>query len=333
MKRISLRSMLCSLSAAVAVVVVSVIAVDSQTLPLGNEALHTSNFSSSGTPGNSLDISTTCDTSKQNGTVNYSFTGPADGPYAGTYNEQGFFRVVNGVVTELSSNFTIVPAGGGANITGTKTLGGPSNSAKGLCSSTGGSSTQRTAVMSGIFNYTASVNGSNTSGIGGMAMDVTETSTNPVGTGFGHTSFYGTNPSVNNAKTTGGGSIFHAPGEPGITFGYNAQVQNNGSVHGRGTVFDHRTNTRIKLLNVLSIAVVGVHATFSGECEVNGVRENYIIDVDDLNEPGIGVDTFKIKTDSYGPQGSTLTGGNIQVRGVGGAVPTPTPTPIPRRGR
>jgi hypothetical protein len=330
MKRISLRSALCSLCAAVAIVAASVVAVNSQVTALGSESLHSNNFSSSGTPGQTLDISTTCDSTKLNGTVNYTLTGSAAGPYSGTYNEQGYFRLANGVVTELSANFTIVPAGGGANVTGTKTLGGPAGSAKGVCSSTGGTSTQRTGVMSGLFNYTASINGSNSSGVGNMAMDVTETSTNPVGTGFSHSNFYGTSLSIEEPKTTGGGSILHAGANPGVTFGFNAQLQNNGSLQGRGTVYDHNTNTRIKLLNVVSLVIVGTHATFTGQCEVNGAPQNYRIDVDDIDEPGILVDRFAIETDTYSAGTSTLTGGNIQVRGTGaGATPTPTPRPTP----
>lgn len=329
MNRISIRSVAFSLSAAVAVVVASIVAADSQVLPLGSEALHSSNFSSSGTPGQTLDLSTTCDSSKQNGTVNYSVTGDATGPFTGTYSESGYFKLVNGVVTELSANFSITPAGGGSGVTGTKTLGGPANSAKGSCSSTGGTSTQRAGVMSGIFNYTANAGGSNTSGTGDMALDITETSSNPTGSGFAQSNFHGSNPAVGNAKATGGGSIYSSPGDPGVTFGFNAQVQNNGSLHGRGTVFDHNTNTRIKILNVATMVVADRVAIFTGQCELNGAPNSYTAEVSDIDEPGIGVDTFGIQCGSYSTGPSTLTGGNIQVRGIAGGVGTPTPSITP----
>lgn len=329
MKRISFKSALFSLCAAVAVVIASVIAVDSQIVPLGGESFHSSNLSSSGTPGHSLDISTTCDSTELNGTVNYSLTGTAAGPYGGTYSEQGSFTLSNGTVTNLSASFTISPSGGGATITGNKTLGGPAGTFKGNCSSTGGGSSTRDAVVSGLFNYTASVNGTPTTGTGGMALDIAETSTNPTGTGFAHTNFYGTALSIENPKATGGGHILHSAGNPGISFGFNAQLQSNGNLHGRGTVIDHRTNTRIKILNVVSLAVAGQIAVFTGQCEVNGVPENYRIEVEDVDEPGILVDGFTISTDSYPQQSGRLTGGNIQVRGVGGGVPTPTPSPTP----
>lgn len=329
-KRISYKSALCSLCAVVAVVVVSVIAVDSQILPLGGESFHTSNLNTSGTPGYSLDISTSCDSTKLNGTVNYSLTGSASGPYGGTYSEQGSFTLSNGSVTQLSASFTISPSGGGATITGNKTLGGPAGSFKGNCSSTGGGSSTRDAVASGLFNYTASVNGTPTTGVGGMALDIAETTTEPTGIGFAHTNFYGAAVGTENPKATGGGNILHSAGNPGISFGFNAQLQSNGNLHGRGTVIDHRTNTRIKILNVVSLAVAGRIAVFTGQCEVNGVTENYRIEVEDVDEPGILVDGFTINTDSYPQQSGRLTGGNIQVRGVGGGVPTPSPTGTPQ---
>ena len=330
MRRISFKSVLCSLCAAVAVVIASVIAADSQIVPLGGESFHTSNLNSSGTPGHSLDISTSCDSSSLNGTVNYSLTGIAAGPYGGTYSEQGSFTVSNGAVTNLSASFTISPSGGGAAITGNKTLGGPAGSFTANCSSTGSGSSTRNAVASGLFNYTANVNGTPTTGSGGMALDITETNTNPTGTGFAHTNFHGVTASTDNPKATGGGNILHSASNPGITFGFNAQLQSNGNLQGRGVVIDHRTNTRIKILNVVSLAIAGRIAVFTGQCEVNGVTENYRIEVEDVDEPGILVDGFTISTDSYAQQSGRLTGGNIQVRGIGGgASPSPTPTLTP----
>ena len=70
--------------------------------------------------------------------------------------------------------------------------------------------------------------------------------------------------------------------------------------------------TKVKILDVTLFAIAGSHATFVGRAEVNNVVENYRIDVDDLGEPGTGVDAIRIITDSYAT-GGTLTGGNIQV--------------------
>lgn len=325
MKRISLRSMLCSLSAAVAVVVVSVIAVDSQTLPLGNESFHSYNFSSAGTPGNSLDITTSCDSTQKNGTVNYTLSGSAAGPFAGTYSESGSYTVQNGVVTQLNASFSITPSGGGAAITGTKTLGGPAGTFVGQCSS----ATTKLAQATGLFNYTANVNGTNTSGTGGMVLAASK-AVSSAATGFGHTNFYtASSNGIGDAKATGGGHILKEGSSNGVHFGFNAQVQNNGTLHGRGTVHDMDTGTKIKILNVQTLVIAGVTAIFTGQCETNGVQETYTIEVTDLDEPARGLDTFSIVTPSYGPKSGALTGGNIQVRGAGGGVPTPTPTPIP----
>jgi len=62
----------------------------------------------------------------------------------------------------------------------------------------------------------------------------------------------------------------------------------------------------------LAFAQDGTWAAFTGKAEVNGILEDYRIDVDDLAEPGAGSDTFKIATDSYVSSG-VLTGGNIQI--------------------
>lgn len=324
MRRISLRSVLCSLSAAAAVVVVSVIAADSQTVSLGNESFHTGNFNSGGTPGNTLDITTSCDSTQRNGTVNYTVSGDAAGPFAGSYSESGSYTIQNGIVTQFQASFTITPAGGGAAITGAKTLGGPAGTFTGECSS----ATTKKAQMSGVFNYTANINGSNSSGTGDMALDATKAASSAAA-GFTHTNFHSASSNgIGDAKATGGGHILKENGSNGVHFGFNAQVQNNGSLHGRGTVHDHDTGTKIKILNVQTLLIAGTHATFTGQCEFNGVANTYVIDVDDIDEPARGLDTFKIVVGGYTREG-LLTGGNIQVRGVGGGTATPTPTPTP----
>ena len=81
---------------------------------------------------------------------------------------------------------------------------------------------------------------------------------------------------------------------------------------GAGTVIDHNAGIKVKILAVGTFVVSGTQATFTGRAEVNGVEERYRIDVNDLGEPGVGLDSFKIVTDSYGG-GGTLTGGNIQI--------------------
>ncbi len=112
-------------------------------------------------------------------------------------------------------------------------------------------------------------------------------------------------------KVTGGGTIVPPESKIGITFGFNAQNTDQG-MKGAGTIIDHNAGIKLKILDVQTFVVSGTHATFTGRAEVNGVEENYQLDVDDLGEPGAGLDTFKIVTGSYGG-GGTLTGGNIQI--------------------
>jgi hypothetical protein len=112
-------------------------------------------------------------------------------------------------------------------------------------------------------------------------------------------------------KVTGGGNITQTIGGSGVTFGFNAQNTEKG-MKGSGTIIDHNAGVRVKILDVSTFSIVGTHATFTGTAEVNGVVEKYRIDVDDLGEPGTGLDSFKVVTDSYGA-GGTLSGGNIQV--------------------
>ena len=112
-------------------------------------------------------------------------------------------------------------------------------------------------------------------------------------------------------KVTGGGNIVQTAGGRGVTFGFNAQNTDRG-MKGSGSIIDHNVGTTIKILDVTTLAIAGTHATILGTAEVNGVVENYRIDVEDLGEPGADSDSFKIVTDTYGTSG-ILTGGNIQI--------------------
>jgi hypothetical protein len=112
-------------------------------------------------------------------------------------------------------------------------------------------------------------------------------------------------------KVTGGGSILQGEGGRGVTFGFNANNTDKG-MKGSGSIIDHSVGTTVKIREVTTLAVAGTHATILGTAEVNGVVEDYRIDVDDLGEPGADGDTFKIVTNTYGTAG-ILTGGNIQI--------------------
>lgn len=112
-------------------------------------------------------------------------------------------------------------------------------------------------------------------------------------------------------KVTGEGNIAQTGSGNGVTLGFNAQNTEQG-MKGSGTIIDPNAGVKVKLIDVTSFAISGTHATFAGKAEVNGVEQRCRIDVDDLGEPGTGIDAFKIVTDSYGT-GGTLCGGNIQI--------------------
>ena len=316
--RFSTRLVVCSVLAATSLALAVAVVVKSQTQTIAGQSLFTENANHAGAPAPySLDIVSQCDSTQKNGTINYTVAGDASGPYDGTYSETGFIRLSNSNVVEFQANFTITPAGGGSAITGTKNL--ISGAATGICASPDAAG-DSLAEVEGAFNYTANVNGTSNSGVGVMALDVHENSSQAAATGHATTSFYG------EGKTTGGGHILKVNGSKGVHFGFNAQVKNNGTLDANGVVQDHDTNDRIKILTANSYVSDGINTTFSGQCEFNGTPQQYEITVSDVNEPGRGFDNFSITTGTYTRSG-ILTGGNIQVRGVAVVNPPPTPTP------
>ncbi len=97
-----------------------------------------------------------------------------------------------------------------------------------------------------------------------------------------------------------------------VTFGFNAQSDGT-TTKGNCNVIDHDQGVHIKCENVTTLVVTGTHATFFGSATQDGVSTTYRIDVDDLAEPGNGMDTFKIQTDRGYVAAGTLRAGNIQI--------------------
>jgi hypothetical protein len=108
---------------------------------------------------------------------------------------------------------------------------------------------------------------------------------------------------------TGGGQI-----SGDVTFGLEAKSDDAG-IHAECTVVDRASNTKVKCLDATFFAQTANHVTFSGHALVNGVATKYVIDVDDVAEPGRGADDFEITTTIGYSAGGTLTQGNIQVHG------------------
>lgn len=116
-------------------------------------------------------------------------------------------------------------------------------------------------------------------------------------------------------KVTGGGSI-DASGSR-ATFGFEALVTGNGRIQGNVTFHDSSANRHFKSAEVTSIRVSAdrLHAIIEGRGTINGAHfVNFVIEVNDLGEPGGGVDRFAISlSDGYSAGGTVIRPGNIQI--------------------
>jgi hypothetical protein len=241
------------------------------------------------------------------GEIAFSITGTAAGPYVGTFFEEGFidFDPSRGIILSVEITFRIFDRGGNIIVEGTKQLNDRDGAAKcGLDSSTGITSFFATSQLS----YASNVD------IGDATLSLkAETDKSGLLRSLNFTEVFHTSkilpPTL--GKITGGGNILKNSNGGGVNFGFNAQSTDNG-MKGSGVVVDHSSGKLVKIIDVTYLGVAGTQAVFLGTAEVNGVVEKYRIDVDDLGEPGIGVDTFSITTDSYRAEG-VLTGGNIQI--------------------
>ena len=117
-------------------------------------------------------------------------------------------------------------------------------------------------------------------------------------------------PTSTAGHSTGGGQL--AGADRPIAFGFNAR--NTNLLQGECTVIDRDADVQVKCTDVTSVVQAGTHATFFGNGTVNGSPMTYRVDVDDLGEPGAGVDTFTIVTSTGYTAGGQLERGNVQVR-------------------
>jgi hypothetical protein len=136
---------------------------------------------------------------------------------------------------------------------------------------------------------------------------------------------------------TGGGTIedpvFSPTGDllslPAVTISGGSSQANFGFVVSDGTTpkgnlvyHDHGTDVGIKATSFRSLSISdgacgpNTHATINGRADVDGSPESLTVEVDDCGEPGsspgVGPDTFSIKTDSYFNSGPLISG-NIQI--------------------
>ena len=114
-------------------------------------------------------------------------------------------------------------------------------------------------------------------------------------------------------KSTDGGSI-PIPGGTG-TFGIVAMASSLGMAQGNVEYQDHVTGMNVKSTAITAIVVSGTHARIFGAATINGSGSyNFVVDVDDFGEPGIGSDTFGIQvSNGYSAGPAKLSGGNIQI--------------------
>jgi uncharacterized repeat protein (TIGR01451 family)/CSLREA domain-containing protein len=120
--------------------------------------------------------------------------------------------------------------------------------------------------------------------------------------------------STESVKVTGGGFITLTTGGSG-SFGLVGMVSNSDVPSGNLEYQDHDTGMNIKSTTITAVVVTGTHARMFGTATVNGAGSfDFVVDVDDLGEPGTGVDTFRIQlSNGYTAGPVTLSGGNIQV--------------------
>ena len=109
---------------------------------------------------------------------------------------------------------------------------------------------------------------------------------------------------------TGGGQILHPDH---IVFGFNAKSDSADRFQGECLVNDQPADVVVKCLDVTFYSQIGNTAILSGQATVNGVPTGYQIEATDVDDSGIGTDTFSIETDSGYSASGVLTEGNIQV--------------------
>ena len=73
---------------------------------------------------------------------------------------------------------------------------------------------------------------------------------------------------------------------------------------------------KMQSINVLAVVCDGsTRASIFGQATIDGSGVvNYRINVQDLGEPGKGLDTYWLLTDDYNSGEQVLRGGNIQIR-------------------
>ncbi len=307
----------------------------SQTLPLTGESFDAFlAFRDEPGPVGLVEVSGECHPDASS-TIAFRASGPATGPYPGTFTEtgtvvlagEGTGPVEQGSearqVLDFDARFTIDSEVG--EVTGEKEfLGDPDIADFGYCFETSIDPPSRHVAFVTDSRYRATITAITGTGTDSGTATVNLLADEEVA-GFTRYNFNQrfvsdpTEPEGNTSgKSTGGGQIAGTEQSSPISFGFDA-VSNEmaGSrgkflLHGRCVVADVARDTTVKCLNVTSYVQVGTHATFRGEAEVNGDLTDYTISVDDLGEPNAGQDTFSITAGEYSA-GGNVASGDVQV--------------------
>ena len=112
------------------------------------------------------------------------------------------------------------------------------------------------------------------------------------------------------SRATGGGQISVSGGR--ASFGFNAK-QDNGTASGHLNYVNHVTGAHLDCTVTLITELTTTTAKFSGTCNSNSSAAAFMAQVEDNEEPGKGVDKFKITYNSN-TEGDTIISGNIQIK-------------------
>jgi hypothetical protein len=265
-----------------------------------------------------------------NTTLTFTASGPAVGPFPGTFTESGTIILVppgSGPGTSPESRdlqsfdaqFTIDSDLG--QVTGTKAKTGPDDLSGGLCFAEPSFRLVNLAFEEVGYEATVTTPTGN-SEYSGLAQSSLHTQGVPMEESVRHfveefqTSIREEPELTANTagEATGGGQIPGTSPSKRISFGFEAistaVAGSSGEfdLQGRCLVQDPALNTTVKCLNVTSYTQAGTHATFGGDALVNDQPTKYTINVDDLQEPNRGQDTFAIVAGDYIAGGSVSNG-------------------------
>lgn len=115
-------------------------------------------------------------------------------------------------------------------------------------------------------------------------------------------------PNSTVGKITGGGWIVSNM----KNFGFNAQFDTDKGLKGHLTYID-RDYGRLQSTTLDYLVIEGSHATLVGKGELDDQEVSFTVEVDDLAEPGMGHDQFKISWSGGYSAGGVLSGGNVQI--------------------